>query len=183
MEYIFYLFIALVVLYFIGSLGGKGSNKKSSSLSIGNFIDNSKQYADMQECVNTIGNFLYQNGNKNYEKAAESFPDFIEKLIKAYKKEKKDWSKELASTEKWLEDELLGLDDEEDKRDTKEDTKPDINGQKKIVGWYDREIEKVKKDMKPIMKKYMTHCLKEGEVSELWDLDLPKELPDSYHNY
>jgi len=29
----------------------------------------------------------------------------------------------------------------------------------------------------------MTHCLKEGEVSELWDLDLPKELPDSYHNY
>tara|TARA_B100000767_G_C19691717_1_gene504318 strand:- start:45 stop:596 length:552 start_codon:yes stop_codon:yes gene_type:complete len=183
MEYIFYLFIALAALYFIGSLGDKSPKKKSSSISISNFIDNSKQYADMQECVDIIGNYLYQNGIKNYQEAAERFPNFIEKLVKAYEKEKKDWNKELASTEQWLEDKLIGLEDEQDKKDTIEDTKPEIRGLKKIVGWYDREVQKVKKDMKHVMKKYMTNYAKTDDVSQLWDLGLPKELPDSYHDY
>ena len=183
MEWVIYIIMGFGILYFIGSFGGKSSSqKKSSSKSLGSFIDNSKEYSDIQECVNVIGNYLYQNNFKDYEDASESFPDFIEKLIKEYKHGKKIHTQSLTSTEKWYEEEIAKCEDDEEKNLIREERKLQDKQDNKIIAWHDREIEKVRKDMKPIMKKYMSETIKHTHPRAPHELDLPKELPDSYYD-
>jgi hypothetical protein len=182
MEIFFYIFIALVIFYILGSFGGnKKKSPSSSSRALKNWLDNEKKYNDMQECVDIIGNYLYQNNSKNYEEAAESFPSFIDSLINHYKKEKKEYTKSLVSTQKWFDTEIAKDVDEDDMKELKEEKELQDKRDNKIIGWYEREIEKINTDLKPIMKKYMSFSLKEDlSPNQLWDIDLPKELPDSY---
>ena len=66
MEILFYIVIALIILYIFGSLGGnKKTSKSSSSKALKNWVDNETKYSDMQECVDIIGNYLYQNNLEN----------------------------------------------------------------------------------------------------------------------
>lgn len=182
MDILLYILIALFFLYFIGSLGGTSkTSKNSSAKAIKNWIDNEKKYNDMQECVDIIGNYLYQNNSKNYEEAAESFPSFIDSLVNHYKDERKDYIKSLASTKEWYDKEMAKDIDDEDRKEIEDEKKMQDKQDNKIINWYDKEIDKIKSDMKPVMKKYMAYSLKEGLYpNSLWEIDLPKELPDSY---
>ena len=180
---LFYILISLFILYFIGGLGGTSkTSKNSSSKAIKNWIDNEKKYNDMQECVDIIGNYLYQNNSKNYEEAAESFPSFIDSLVNHYKDERKDYIKSLASTKDWYKKEMAKDIDDEDRKEIEDEKKMQDKQNNKIINWYDKEIDKIKSDMKPVMKKYMAYALTEEGLypNSMWEIDLPKELPDSY---
>lgn len=182
MDILVFILIGLFILYFIGGFFGTlKTSKNNSSKTIKNWIDNEKKYYDMQECVNVIGNYLYQNNYKNYEEAAESFPKFVDSLIQHYKKEKKTYIKSLVKTKEWFESEMAKDIENDERKELEDEKKMQDKQDNKIIIWYEKEIEKIRSDMKPVMKKYMVYSLKKGLYpTNLWEIDLPKELPDSY---
>tara|TARA_B110000879_G_scaffold201736_1_gene277186 strand:+ start:466 stop:918 length:453 start_codon:yes stop_codon:yes gene_type:complete len=148
------LIILIFVIYIFYKIGNSSSNSKKSfpiNRVITNDID--YPYKDMGKAINIIYKFLSKNNVKNAKAAAEYFPVFIDTLIDDYKERRSIY----------YPDEI----------------KEDIKSYK----WFTREITKLENDMKAIMKKYMSYTKSEkGHYpKQLWELDLPKELPDSYN--
>ena len=64
----------------------------------------------------------------------------------------------------------------------KEELASEIKTLEKQKSWYQKEIDKLSEDCTPVMRKVMSFMKREEHIAtSMLDVDLPKELPDSYH--
>jgi len=104
------IIIGLIVLYLIYVFFLKGgSNKKSSSLKVSDFIK--EETYDVEEAANVVYNFAHRKGlnKKKMQGTAENFMDCIDAILKQYKKERKESQNESPKIANWYEKQIEKL--------------------------------------------------------------------------
>ena len=198
MEYIVYIIIGIVVLYFIGSFGKSTSTKRT--VAIKDYVQPKTKYS-LQESREIIEVFSKDFGFNEIETISEEFQGLLYECKKMYSKEIKDIEKEILSTkEHWdkainkIEDEFSkqDFDSEEEEEIAREDANEEINliqndckdevkVFEKQIKWFEKESDKLFDDCSPFLKKYLSYLKSNESTPPLYELNLPKELPDSYY--
>jgi hypothetical protein len=179
MEWVVGIVIIFGVLYFIGSIGGSSSTKKSKVITVKGFIEEGKVYTE-QEAIETIANFLEALGHDNYEESSKQFPHLIRRLKKNYSEEIKTYKKGIEGHEEHFDKQTF--DDEEDRKEFRKDTDLEVKQCEKCVRWFEKQITSLDENPTLVMKKVMQEHKTGGAVRMMeMEHELTKELPDSYY--
>tara|TARA_B100001564_G_C20566528_1_gene636289 strand:- start:55 stop:651 length:597 start_codon:yes stop_codon:yes gene_type:complete len=198
MEYAVLIVIGLVVFYLIGNSGKSTQTKQSTSLK--DYVQPKTKYS-LIEAREIVESFANEYGFNEIDIISERFQGLLYECRNEYKKEIKNIEKQIASTEAYwdktiskIEEEILkkNFDSEEEKQDAREeaneeikeiqnDCKDEVKVFEKQIKWYVKESEKLLDDCSTLLKKYISYLKSNESIPSLDELDLPKELPDSYY--
>lgn len=172
-----------------------GTAKKRVALSAR--IENIKDKSSIEEAAELVNSHL-DKSNVHSQIVRASYIKIFTDLCKEYEEEIKKCENEIKRTDKHYEKYLQDLNEEfiandygeEEERyqlkSWKDDYKEELNSENKILKWYEREIAKIRSDHSWLIKKYVAASNRESKEwgffvspDSLWQLDLPKEPPDS----
>lgn len=198
--------IGVVIVYFIFYFMSRGESKaavreRAKAVAVKDFIQNEKVYTQ-EDAVKTIYQFMVALGDteemaytRGAQDVANSFPVLLKELKKEYRRELKDLNAEIADTNRFYEEQIEGIksnpDYDEDSRkeelsDTKSEWKDDLKPNKKMAGWYEKQISAIDENPKQVLKKALQEIKilhRENfyipELNKLLD-DFVKELPERY---
>lgn len=166
-------------------------------ISINAKINNMKDRSSVTEAADLVDSHLEKSNNIKGAVGASYISIFTD-LCKEYEKEIKNCLKEIKRTDKHyemqlreLKEEILVNDwgEEEEKYQLKsyeDDYKEELKSEQKLLKWYEKELAKIRSDHSWLIKKYVAASNQESKEwgffispDSLWQLDLPKEPPDS----
>ena len=189
MGWIIGIIVVLVLLYFIGSMGGSSSSSKQK---VSDYIPSEKQedgtWCTKEQAHEYLKLACIQNG-KDYESVKEKFNNDHNKLKQFYKKEKKDNDKQLESSVNFENETIKRLRNESDnseddiasfEKEHTEEIKQLTKGHSKMDKWYVNQIEKLNSDCRQLLRHHVSKIIK----PDTYDKDireLMKNPPDSYY--
>ncbi len=189
MSWIIGIIVVLVLLYFIGSMGGSSKTSKSKA---SDYIPSLKQedgtWCTKEQAYEYL-KLICSHHRKDYESVKEEFDKDHKRLLQFYKKEKKDNDKELESSIKFDNETMERLrndqnSSEEDiaevEREHEKEVKRVTKDHAKMDKWYANQLDKLETDCRQLLKHHINQILKPDSYSV--DIrELMKEPPDSYY--
>lgn len=178
MEWIVYFIIAVVILSIIGSFTSGPSNQ---NVSMKDYIEPKTKHSPFR-AKDIIEHYALDLGFRKEQTAGAYFLEIIKEVIEHYENEIKSIDKEIKSTSEHYKKQMNEDIDEEEMKFIKEELASEIKTLEKQKSWYQKEIDKLSEDCTPVMRKVMSFMKREEHIAtSMLDVDLPKELPDSYH--
>lgn len=211
----FYLILFLFILSLLIRLTGKNTSKSASKREPSNFVavktrkasvdnkDSLKTCISQMSAISSVeeaGFLLETYFREKYQGIGDISAAYIsiyKELCKEYEIEITNCLKDSLETVKYYEKQLRELQEEcvaeefEEEEEyqfksLKEDHNEEVKAGKKILKWYKRELDKVKKDQSALIRKFVACTNRETKEAgffvipnSLWELDLPKEPPNS----
>ena len=179
MELIIYIVIGLAIIGFFGDFFSSNSNSRKKVV-ISDYIDTSSKYT-YQDAWDVVDKFAEDIGFKADELPSATFQNIVQDCLKEYKREMNSIQKEIDETSEHYEKQLKNEEDEEEIKSIQKELKSEIKHLTRQLDWYKKERQKFSTgDYKTLTRKVLIFMNKEKHMPEMWDLALPKELPDSY---